>query len=634
MQTNPYKDWFQQPNEKAPTLPPRPHTSSTRTRDIWYRAWFIRNETLAASDEKEEENRHSTAKQRRHEGDKDQRQQQPQEQPQKGVTAAYLLYLLEKLKPDSTTRELATEVVLPVTKGKCSLVDVLAPQFVGIATVFVSHSYQTLAHDSFKTMLAFEGEHPGSVFWYDPFCLHHENSKAVVDTAVLEAAFTAQVRGIGQTLIIGTPWSNPHFLSRAWCLFELLTSVDLGVPLHVRIPPSQQALFLDTMRGDLNRSSLEGSVHAALARIDSRRAQAREQRDLEFIRRRVESTVGFHGLNSLALKEMRRFWIDSVMAEERKMREMPSVDTLALARLQCNQSKLLLDLGHNKEAERAAREAVRVFTTELGERDLSTMHANGNLAEIVLARKRYVEARELLERLVQLRTEVLGADHKDTLMCCNDLAIALQRVGEFSASEELYRRTMDEKIRVLGAEHHSVLSTCSNLAFLLKKRGKLEEAEGLFRQTLAIQTKTLGTARLETLICANNLGLLLQKIGNFEEAEMLFLRVHDSKLETLGPDHPSTKLSKRNLNLHIKRKAKWEAKVIFDKLDNGTAARNVQASEFVKALQKDKSLQEYFGNEVLVGAAFKKIRTGNFVTWEEFEAQFKEFDSSKKPLPK
>ena len=83
------------------------------------------------------------------------------------------------------------------------------------------------------------------------------------------------------------------------------------------------------------------------------------------------------------------------MAEERKMRNTPSVDTIALDSLQCNQSKLLLDLGHNKDAERAPRKSLCVFTTELGGRDLATMRTNGNLAKIVLARKRYTLRREL-----------------------------------------------------------------------------------------------------------------------------------------------------------------------------------------------------------------------------------------------
>ena len=47
------------------------------------------------------------------------------------------------------------------------------------------------------------------------------------------------VRNIGHTLLILSPWNDPRPLKRAWCLWEILSTVRTGAQLTIEMAPSE-----------------------------------------------------------------------------------------------------------------------------------------------------------------------------------------------------------------------------------------------------------------------------------------------------------------------------------------------------------------------------------------------------------
>ena len=92
-----------------------------------------------------------------------------------------------------------------------------------------------------------------------------------MDTEVLQVAFGEQIKAIGATLIVASPWNNPAFLNRAWCLFELMTSVNVGVEITILLPLAEHEAFVEGLGKNIE------VVFEALARIDARKAGARER---------------------------------------------------------------------------------------------------------------------------------------------------------------------------------------------------------------------------------------------------------------------------------------------------------------------------------------------------------------------
>jgi hypothetical protein len=132
------------------------------------------------------------------------------------------------------TWQLKAQFVMPRTRaGRRILVEVLDAQYVGQSTVFVSHAYGYNVRDSFEVMLRYEETHPGSIFWFDPFSLNQHGEGGVVDTKELEKAFGLQIKSIGATLIVASPWDNPSFLNRAWYRVALPTLFPVSHPVLV-----------------------------------------------------------------------------------------------------------------------------------------------------------------------------------------------------------------------------------------------------------------------------------------------------------------------------------------------------------------------------------------------------------------
>ena len=105
-------------------------------------------------------------------------------------------------------------------KHKCPLVEILEPKHVERANVFVSHAYSYSLRDSVEVMLQHSDRNPGSVYWFDPFSLnqHPTPNGEPVPTNKLIEAFGDRIKEFDSTLIVASPWDNPAFLDRAWCV--------------------------------------------------------------------------------------------------------------------------------------------------------------------------------------------------------------------------------------------------------------------------------------------------------------------------------------------------------------------------------------------------------------------------------
>ena len=85
------------------------------------------------------------------------------------------------------------------------------------------------------------------------------------------------------------PWDESLYTTRAWCLFELFTSIQNreSVDIQVILTPEQGKAFHSTMK-----ASGCGAIDAALKRIRAEQATATVPADLEAIRAIVNRLPG------------------------------------------------------------------------------------------------------------------------------------------------------------------------------------------------------------------------------------------------------------------------------------------------------------------------------------------------------
>eukprot|EP00808_Paulinella_micropora_P031021 g75226.t1 len=466
--------------------------------------------------------------------------------PRHGLSVSLLLATYQRweaagLAAGATTDDVVRDLVKPATAGqKCSYVELLArsqdPQDragVATATVFLSHAWKYTFKQVVEAIAApwpdKDNVRSQTFLWFDIFTVN-QHQTSTVDPDFWFEAFRENVRTIGRTVLILSPWRNPVPLTRAWCLWEIFCTRLTKASFEICLSPTEVTDFEHALVKDFK------SILGSLSRIDVKKAEAFKKEDQEKILALVEGMEGgAHELNKAVLAEMRA-WVVQAGRDALKAREGKTDEATLL--LMSHVGKLIQDFGDLKGAEEFFRGALEAREKMLGPEHMHTLTSVGNLGLLLYQQGKLAEAEPLYRRDRQGLEKTLGTEHPDTLTLVNNLGALLEQQGKLAEAEPLYRRALQEKEKPLGAEHPSTLTSVNNLGLLLKKQGKLGEAEPLYRRALQGLEKTLGTEHPDTLSSINNLGTFLTKQGKLAEAESLYRRALRGREKTLGAEHP------------------------------------------------------------------------------------------------
>ena len=294
-----------------------------------------------------------------------------------------------------------------------------------------------------------------TVFWFDIFS-NNQHKAPNREFSWWQTVFRDNIGKLKRTLLV-LEWDDPKPLSRAWCLWEMVSTVDTRSEFHVLMSPKNHKSFATALVKDFD------NIVFKTCNVDLRSAQAFNPSDRDNIFKAVETTAGFEEVNKVVIGIMRKW-----MAESGK--------------------GALLGL---PEKERA----------------VSTLQ--GNLATLLNDQGKLSEAEPLMRETLKGRRRTLGDTHSDTLGGINNLASLLQDQGKLNEAEPLSREALEVRCRTLGNSHPDPIGSINNLAGLLRHQGKLSEAEPLYREALEVRRRTLGATHPDTLISINNLGSLL-----------------------------------------------------------------------------------------------------------------------------
>ena len=162
----------------------------------------------------------------------------PSTRPQ-GVRFPVLRDLLQEAQALglTTTTEVCNGLIKPRTeKNRCAYADTLPAGMVADATVFISHTWRYDLADSIDVMEQHEKSHPGSVFWFD-LVMNNQHGTSTRPFEWWRHTFQHSIEQIGTVVLVLAPWSSPVPLTRAWCLFEIMCSLNANqVDFRIRMP--------------------------------------------------------------------------------------------------------------------------------------------------------------------------------------------------------------------------------------------------------------------------------------------------------------------------------------------------------------------------------------------------------------
>jgi len=215
------------------------------------------------------------------------------------------------LRGKSTT-EVCEEYLKPMTTviGK-SYCDILVFQItstnseqpdttVAKATVFISHAWNSNfleVLDAFRNHLT-ATDQSDAVIWFDLFS-NNQHQTSVHPFEWWCDTFQSAIRDFGHVILVLTPWQDPVPLSRAWCLWEIYSSVVMQAKLDIAFTASQQTDFIHALTNDFD------SINAMIARINIKNSKASKEEDRIRILEAVEcSEGGFMAVNQKVFQQL------------------------------------------------------------------------------------------------------------------------------------------------------------------------------------------------------------------------------------------------------------------------------------------------------------------------------------------
>lgn len=150
--------------------------------------------------------------------------------------------------------------------------------------------------------------YPDTYFWFD-LVTNNQHKATSLPFEWWCTTFKESIRSIGSVLLIMTPWDNPIPLSRAWCLFEMYSTIEVNAQMNVGIPASQKPNF---ERAIINSYD---SITDVMVALDAEKASASNPHDREQIFSVVRTQVpgGFATLNCTVKERLREWYLKACM---------------------------------------------------------------------------------------------------------------------------------------------------------------------------------------------------------------------------------------------------------------------------------------------------------------------------------
>jgi tetratricopeptide (TPR) repeat protein len=386
-------------------------------------------------------------------------------------------------------------------------------------------------------------------FWFDIF-VNDQWTAVDKDFDWWANAFRETVTTIGHTLTFLSPWSNPSYLKRVWCLLEMRYSPRVTLILSRKEVKALQdgicSVFgtFECARQRIIKSLCQISVEDA----SSFRPEDRE-RIFEVIR---SMEGGVDGFNNAVMVLIRNWISDSAkllikdVIDADLSRKLSNLDVGSLDAMQdvayLHNYAYLQQTVHGKldEAKAIFERILKIEEKSLGPHHLSTMITRHSLGFVLSDLGKHEEAIFNYKRVLKVFDKKLGPKHERTLKTVNSLGVSLCVLKRYEEAELMLERASKSREETLGPDHMDTLRSISCLGSLLDKMGRETEAMQMHEKAWKGYSKTLGENHPDTLLCLNNVAMLSDRQGKHTDAKEMSDKALKGYMKALGEDHPTT----------------------------------------------------------------------------------------------
>jgi len=377
--------------------------------------------------------------------------------------------------------------------------------------------------------------------------------------------FRTNVVDIGHVVAMMFPWDNPEYLTRVWCVFEAYTATtEPGCTLTIAMPPKERQAMMSGDVGDIK------TLFKVLAATKIQNAKAYAPEDREKILKLVEVTVGYTKLNHSVNKVIRRWVLETLVAEFEKMNgskgmkknydgdNQDDLQDEKLSRLCYNVGSVMYDNREYDEALAYLKNILKKVLNPTVDQKLFSANVYNQIGLVYSAKGDYENALVEYRNCLEIRLEVLGTVHRSTAESNNNIGSVYYAKGDYENALAEYRKCLEIRLKVLGPDHSDTAISYNNIGSVYHEKGDYDNALVEYQKCLVIQLKVLGPDHSDTAISYNNIGNVYHEQGDYDNALVEHRKALEIQLKVLGTDHSDTAISYNNIGMVYHEKGDYE----------------------------------------------------------------------------
>jgi tetratricopeptide (TPR) repeat protein len=474
---------------------------------------------------------------------------------------------------------------------------------VGPANVMLSYSWANSVEDIVNVLESFCSKNnldPKRTYvWICCLCVNQhrvaetkKSGKGSEPFDELKKIFESQVRNIPDTVALLSPWDEPIYLKRVWCIFELFTASRYKCSLHIEMPKREkEELKKKILCGGGKGCGDEGALHRifkALSNTNIKEAEATEEDDKRNILKLVDSSCGHEKLD-VEINILLRKWIHETIDEH-----INELEVLLESSSLKDKNEIIIKLedAYNSAVHIFVRYGIYDKAMDYSKKELhlceSNFHKgnrrtarsyynlgivlckiniNENRALMLSAKKRVTYAfyniekathkalRKALRKAYPKYEQALTFFDKSMTMYDNlgrdkhqlEIANVYYGIGmacdgkeEFDEAIEYYNKCVQPFIDKYGPKHKKTAEIYNAMGVTFYHKGQNEKALKYYNMSLSIYEDMYGTNHPGINEVYHNIARIYEKQGDNEEARRLNELAASSLEKIFGKDHPTT----------------------------------------------------------------------------------------------